>query len=77
MHPARNNSPGPLWSVQDKGFIIDLRLIVTLWITRPRVRACVLPLPLPLHPLPRFHFPRIAGERERERAEAAPLSLAT
>lgn len=41
MHPGQNNSPEPLWSVQDKGFIIDLRLIVTLWITRvctPRTR---------------------------------------
>lgn len=34
MHPGQNNSLRPLWSVQDKGFIIDLRLIVTLWITR-------------------------------------------
>lgn len=34
MHPGQNNSLKPLWSVQDKGFIIDLRLIVTLWITR-------------------------------------------
>ena len=34
MHPGQNNSLGPLWSVRDKSFIIDLRLIVTLWITR-------------------------------------------
>mgnify|MGYP004589795095 CR=1 FL=1 len=34
MHPGQNNSLGPLWSVRDKSFIIDLRVIVTLWITR-------------------------------------------
>lgn len=38
MHPGQNNSLKPLWSVQDKGFIIDLRLIVTLWITYACVR---------------------------------------
>lgn len=82
MHPGRNNSPGPLWSVQDKGFIIDLRLIVTLWITRPCVRArdtyalAYIPTPPLPPPLPRSHFPRCAycGSGAEAEAQSLPFS---